>query len=67
MSTDFKPRIAMTKREAFQEFRDLVLSCLPKGDVPCRDQAWVDYTDRLCKEGRISQRQCDTWVHPFNR
>ena len=55
----------MTKREAIAEFREFVLPNIPKNDKPTRDQAWNDYTDGLCKDKRITQKQYDTWVHPF--
>lgn len=27
--------------------------------------AWVDFTDYLCRNGDITQRQADTWVCPW--
>lgn len=56
----------MTKKEALAMFRSEILPSCPKGDKPCRDQAWNDYTDGLQKDGQITERQYDTWVHPFN-
>lgn len=35
-------------------------------DIPKRDQAWNDFTDGLCKEGRITSKQYSTWTHPWN-
>ena len=65
----------MTKQQAIQEFRSLY----PAGsfvtpnrgggrslDRPMRDEAWNNFTDALCKDGRITARQYDRWVHPFN-
>lgn len=60
----------MTKREAVREFKEEVLPLVVKEfgstDVPARDQAWNDWTDDLCKGKRITQKQYDTWTHPFN-
>ena len=58
----------MTKREAIVEFRDIFGSLLIKGrnrDQPAIDQAWNDWTDGLCKDKRITQKQYSTWTHPF--
>jgi hypothetical protein len=50
--------IATFKSEYFQVWRH---------DKPALREAWNNYTDRLCKEGRITQRQYDTWLNPFIR
>ena len=59
----------MTKVEADREFiRDIlpvVITRYGAGDVPARREAWNDWTDMLCKEGRITKRQYDTWVNSF--
>lgn len=59
----------MTKREAFTEFTEM---CPPESfrsrgyvDKPMRAEAWNNYTDALCKEGRITMRQYETWTHPW--
>ena len=26
---------------------------------------WVDFTDWLCRDGYITQKQCDTWTCPW--
>lgn len=60
----------MTKREAVREFRELFSSLLIQGknrDQPAIDQAWNDWTDGLCKDKQITQKQYDTWEHPFNK
>ncbi len=56
----------MTKREAVKQFRTEILPRIPSNDKPARDQAWNDWTDGLCKDKQITQRQYDTWDHPFN-
>lgn len=59
----------MTKKEAVAEFKaDIlphVIKQYGKNDKPAIEQAWNDWTDALCKNGRITQHQYDTWVHPF--
>jgi len=55
----------MTKKEALAEFREDVLPSVPKGDKVWLCEAWNNFTDFLCKDGRITQKQYDTWVNPF--
>ena len=67
----------MTKKEAEYEFKARHRRAInmqelnqadgrwpvPK-DKPLRRQLWNDFTDSLCKEGRITQKQYDTWTQP---
>ncbi|KKN58900.1 hypothetical protein LCGC14_0547020 [marine sediment metagenome] len=67
----------MTKKEAEHEFKARhrrVINLhelnqadgrwpVPK-DKPMRSEAWNDFTDALCKEGRITMKQYETWTHP---
>ena len=55
----------MTKKEAVKEFRNLFAELFTKKDRPAIDQAWNDWTDGLCKDKQITQKQYDTGVHPF--
>lgn len=66
----------MTKREAFAEFTEM---CPPEMfragrrgtrgrvylDTVMRAEAWNNFTDALCKEGRITMKQYETWTHPW--
>lgn len=62
----------MTKIEAEAEFRRDVMPavlaeeerCGGDKDRPRRAEAWNNYTDALCKEGRITSRQYSTWTSP---
>lgn len=62
----------MTKAEAVYAFRKYVMPTIwvieqrqcGRKDLPLRDQAWNDYTDRLCKDGRITDWQYNNWTHP---
>ena len=61
----------MTKREAEILFREHVLPVVKatfekdgRIDRPARDEAWNDWTDSLCKSGKITLRQYETWGHP---
>jgi hypothetical protein len=60
----------MTKKEAIKEFQAHILPSViqqyGEKDKPARDQAWNDWTDQLCKSGKITQDQYDTWTHPYN-
>jgi hypothetical protein len=53
----------MTKTQAVAEFQQHVLPhVLPDGAA--RRQAWNDFTDALCKAGRITSHQYNTWLSP---
>ena len=61
----------MTKREAVREYRAKVLPWVRAQyesdrtiDAPARREAWNNFTDYLCKEGRITSKQYNTWGHP---
>jgi hypothetical protein len=53
----------LTKKQVLQMFREIDNS--PKGDVVWRREAWNDFTDYLCKDRQITERQYDTWTNPF--
>lgn len=59
----------MTKTEAIAEFKSevlpYVLAKYGPNDKPAKREAWNDWTDALCKEGRITAKQYDTWAGPF--
>lgn len=61
----------MTKREAIREFNETVLPTIKarerpgKPDMSARREAWNNWTDALCKEGRITAKQYDSWDGPF--
>lgn len=54
----------MTYRDACKQFNSEIAPRLPKGDKPARDMAWNNWTDGLCKDKVITQKQYDTWTHP---
>jgi hypothetical protein len=61
----------MTKREAERYFKGHILPSVKEcyeldgqPDYPARREAWNNYTDALCKDGQITPRQYETWVHP---
>lgn len=57
----------MTKSEAIAEFKaeilPLVVEQYGPRDKPAIREAWNNWTDALCKDGRITQRQYDTWTY----
>jgi len=59
----------MTKWEAVKIFKAEVLPEIDaqygKDDIPAKRTAWNNWTDALCKEGRITAKQYDEWVGPF--
>ena len=62
----------MNRKEAEQIFRAEVLPEIIKQyeqdgikDIPARSEAWNDWTDALCKEGKITPRQYENWANPF--
>lgn len=58
----------MTRKEAIAEFKaeilPHVLAKYGPNDKPARAEAWNDWTDTLCKEGRITLEQYETWSAP---
>ncbi len=61
----------MTKEEAWAEFKEQVLPLIEASesrrgyqDRPMRAEEWNNYTDALCKDGRITMRQYESWTHP---
>jgi hypothetical protein len=65
-------RAKLTKREAVLEFKRDVLPHVratyeADGEVDrdARAEAWNNWTDGLCKLGRITQEQYDTWEGPW--
>lgn len=61
----------MTKAEVVKIFKESVLPGIKESyeqdgvrDMPARQQAWNDFTDSLCKEGRVTLKQYETWTHP---
>lgn len=63
----------MTKAQALRQFRvlcsDETFMMNRSGrtwlDSVARDEAWKDYTDGLCEDGRITREQCDGWTSPW--
>jgi hypothetical protein len=59
----------MTKKEAVAEFHEIfppeVFQYHGSLDKLARCEAWNNYTDLLCKDGKITLKQYETWTHPF--
>ena len=56
----------MTKAEAIRHFRITYKTAgYQRGDVIAKRTEWNDYTDFLCKEGFITQKQYENWGQPF--
>ena len=60
----------MTKAEAIQLFRFIykvkaIQLGYRRGDDIAKRTEWNDYTDALCKDGLITNKQYDTWDQPF--
>lgn len=60
----------MTKEQVKKEFEIYVLPNViaryGTNDKPAVRTAWNEFTDLLCKQGTITQKQCDTWDNPYN-
>lgn len=56
-------------KEAFIEYAgpEFIRDCKRSPDLPALREVWNNFTDMLCKDGRITQRQYDTWLNPFIR
>lgn len=60
----------LTKAEALTDFREMWADLLRReprwrGDTVAKREDWNNYVDALQKDGRITQRQADTWSNPF--
>jgi hypothetical protein len=62
----------VTKAQAVAEFRADLLPYVKlrferdgRGpDYPARREEWNNWTDALCREGRITLKQHESWTHP---
>ena len=62
----------MTKREALNQWKAYRLPGILQTeqlygngiDRPMRREDWNNYTDALCKNRHITERQYETWTHP---
>lgn len=52
----------MTLREARKMFRNEIAVNIPKNDRAMLDEAFNNWTDALCKDGTITERQYNTWT-----
>lgn len=66
--------VRVTKKAAESIFRENLSEAKAKGhwtyrasDKVALREAWNNYTDSLCKDGLITERQYETWTNPFNR
>jgi hypothetical protein len=58
----------MTKIEAEKEFRYYMKDASQvRRDKVMMLVAWGEFTDALCKEGRITMRQYEGWINPFDK
>jgi hypothetical protein len=59
----------MTKKEAIQQFKKTILPLVHarfrKNDKAAIREAWNNWTDGLCKDGRITSKQYHNWTGPF--
>tara|TARA_R100001460_G_scaffold57968_1_gene97776 strand:+ start:130 stop:381 length:252 start_codon:yes stop_codon:yes gene_type:complete len=53
----------MTKAQALKEFRQC--DCVVRGDVIATRENWNNYTDFLCRDRQITDKQYNTWSNPF--
>ena len=54
----------MTKKQAEQIFKNEILPVLNKHDVTLVREAWHEFTDYLCKDGQITDKQYNNWLTP---
>lgn len=53
----------LTKKQALQMFLESYVG--PRGDVVMKREAWNNFTDALCKDRQITDRQYAAWANPF--
>lgn len=54
----------MTKVQAEKLFKEEYGEWMKTADKVAIRTAWNDFTDYLCKDRRISNRQYNNWCHP---
>ena len=54
----------MTKKDAEKIFKENFLTGLNKKDKILIKTTWNDFTDSLCKDGQISEKQYNNWDYP---
>ena len=54
----------MTKKEVEKLFKTEIYPTLNKSDKPMIRELWHSFTDTLCKNGEISEKQYDNWNTP---
>lgn len=54
----------MTKKQALDLFRNVHFGVV-KGDPIYTRENWNNFTDTLCKGGKITMKQYETWTNPF--
>jgi len=59
----------MTKKEALKYFKENILPEVikqyGKDDKIAICEEWNNYTDALCKAGKITSKQYNNWTNPF--
>lgn len=60
----------MSKVEALRIFKEEYLPAIRKlekngVDSVMRREEWNNFTDSLCKDRQITQKQYDSWTNPF--
>ena len=55
----------MRKANAIHEFAMMVLVANHRYDYWAAQELWSAYTDALCKDGRITDEQWNSWSTPF--
>ena len=62
----------MTKDQAMKIFKEEILPSIIKRyemdgikDKPARAEAWNNFTDSLCEDGQITNKQYNNWTNPF--
>lgn len=64
-------RVKVTKAEALEHWRSYDLPAVKAEyeqdgipDYPARSESWSVFTDGLCKDGKITLKQYETWSSP---
>jgi hypothetical protein len=59
----------MTKEQVKNDFIDIVkaenIKRWQRNDKSALREAWNNFTDSYCKDGRITAKQYDSWTNPF--
>jgi hypothetical protein len=54
----------VNKKDAEKQFKEFYPHILKSTDKPKKALYWNEYTDSLCRDGKITEKQRCNWMYP---